>query len=45
MIRLNHVSKIYGDGSKKPSMIFPGISKMERSPASSVLTGPEKRQR
>lgn len=45
MIRLNHVSKFAAMEAKKPSMIFPGISKMERSPASSVLTGPEKRQR
>lgn len=44
MIRLNHVSKIYGDGAKKPSMIFPGISKMERSPDLSAQTEPGKRQ-
>lgn len=44
MIRLNHVSKIYGDGSKKAVDDLSWDIKMERSPASSVLTGPGKRQ-
>ena len=44
MIRLNHVSKIYGDGSKKAVDDLPGISKMERSPDLSAQTEPGKRQ-